>query len=418
VKPEVGCAVPHLLSSLSVESVASFTSASPASGPAVFHVFAFPRMLRFCRLRRRRPTTSHQRGFFCRTAYCQIIRSTSRNSREVLRPSSGDLARGSWVPPVDIYSNGQHELVLKAELPDMKEEEIKLTAEDNTLTLRGERKLDTEVTEEQFQRMERRYGSFARSYEWTLHLLRVACSNVICSDFLFTARPFRAIVDSSQDLPRTGRLLHRRSRKAGPVPRVQSILLIEPDDHSRVMYAEYLHTFGFTVQTADTTDDGLMRASDADVIVTGIRVPGSFDGVELVRRVRQTDGTKHTPIIVLLTACAFESDQQRAFAAGCDLFLPKHCPPERLASEIRAVGATTLKDVEVISNKPHRRPTKKVVTMPTVVPDALPATMTDRDIARRAYDLYLIRGCEHGHDVEDWLRAERDLRDAMSSTAA
>ena len=50
-----------------------------------------------------------------------------------------DLNRGAWVPVVDIYSNGQHELVLKAELPDMKEEEIELTVEDNTLTLSGER---------------------------------------------------------------------------------------------------------------------------------------------------------------------------------------------------------------------------------------------------------------------------------------
>ena len=57
-----------------------------------------------------------------------------------------DMTRGAWVPAVDIYSNGQHELVLKAELPDMKEEEIDLTVEDNTLTLRGEKKLDTEVS--------------------------------------------------------------------------------------------------------------------------------------------------------------------------------------------------------------------------------------------------------------------------------
>jgi HSP20 family protein len=75
-----------------------------------------------------------------------------------------DLARGSWVPAVDIYSNGQHELVLKAELPDMKEEEIDLTVEDNTLTLHGERKLDTEVAEEQFHRIERSYGPFARTF--------------------------------------------------------------------------------------------------------------------------------------------------------------------------------------------------------------------------------------------------------------
>ena len=75
-----------------------------------------------------------------------------------------DLTRGAWIPAVDIYSNGQHELVLKAELPDMKEEEIDLTVEDNTLTLRGERKLDPEVAEEQFHRIERSYGSFARTF--------------------------------------------------------------------------------------------------------------------------------------------------------------------------------------------------------------------------------------------------------------
>jgi CheY-like chemotaxis protein len=59
------------------------------------------------------------------------------------------------------------------------------------------------------------------------------------------------------------------------VSRPQFILLIEPDYDSRMIYAEYLHTFGLTVLTADTTDDGLTRATDADVIVTGIRVPGS-----------------------------------------------------------------------------------------------------------------------------------------------
>ena len=75
-----------------------------------------------------------------------------------------DLNRGAWAPAVDIYSNGQHELVLKAELPDMKLEEIELTVEENTLTLRGERKLDTEVSEEQFHRIERSYGPFARTF--------------------------------------------------------------------------------------------------------------------------------------------------------------------------------------------------------------------------------------------------------------
>src|ERR1044071_9294441 len=75
-----------------------------------------------------------------------------------------DLTRGAWVPAVDIYSNGQHELVLKAELPDMKEEDIELTVEDNTLTLSGERKLATAVRQEQFHRIERSFGAFARTF--------------------------------------------------------------------------------------------------------------------------------------------------------------------------------------------------------------------------------------------------------------
>jgi CheY-like chemotaxis protein len=131
--------------------------------------------------------------------------------------------------------------------------------------------------------------------------------------------------------------------------------------------------------------------------------------------VRQTDRTKHAPIIVLLTGCVFESDRQRAFAAGCDLFLPKHCPAERLVSEIRAVEARTLKDVEVMMDKPHRRRSTKVVILPTIVPDALSATMTDRDIARCAFERYEERGRERGHDIDDWLQAERDLQGALSS---
>src|SRR6185295_13566694 len=75
-----------------------------------------------------------------------------------------DLTRGAWVPAVDIYGNGQHELVLKAELPDMKEDEIDLTVENNTLTIRGEKKFDTEVAQDQFHRIERSYGSFARTF--------------------------------------------------------------------------------------------------------------------------------------------------------------------------------------------------------------------------------------------------------------
>ena len=74
------------------------------------------------------------------------------------------LTAGSWVPAVDIYQNGGEEIVLKAELPDMTREEIDITLDDNTLTIKGEKKVDAEVKEENFHRVERRYGEFSRSF--------------------------------------------------------------------------------------------------------------------------------------------------------------------------------------------------------------------------------------------------------------
>ncbi len=74
------------------------------------------------------------------------------------------MRRGAWVPPVDIYDSGDHELVIKAELPDMKREEIQLTVENNTLTISGEKKMDETVREEQCHRVERTYGQFTRSF--------------------------------------------------------------------------------------------------------------------------------------------------------------------------------------------------------------------------------------------------------------
>ena len=70
----------------------------------------------------------------------------------------------TWVPPVDIFQTGDHELVLKAELPDMTREDITVTVEHNTLTLRGEKKFSGEVKEDRYRRIERSYGQFSRSF--------------------------------------------------------------------------------------------------------------------------------------------------------------------------------------------------------------------------------------------------------------
>jgi HSP20 family protein len=76
----------------------------------------------------------------------------------------GFTAGATWVPPVDVFQTGEHELVLKAELPDMTREDIDVTVENFVLTIKGEKKLATDVKEEHFHHLERRYGAFSRSF--------------------------------------------------------------------------------------------------------------------------------------------------------------------------------------------------------------------------------------------------------------
>jgi HSP20 family protein len=84
---------------------------------------------------------------------------------EAYRQADDDvMRRGVWVPPVDIYDSGNHELVIKAELPDMTKDEIEITVENNTLTLHGEKKMDSSVKDEHYHRVERTYGSFSRTF--------------------------------------------------------------------------------------------------------------------------------------------------------------------------------------------------------------------------------------------------------------
>ena len=70
---------------------------------------------------------------------------------------------GSWAPVVDIYEQGG-DIVLKAELPGVDPKDTDIRVENNTLTLRGERKLDDEVKRESYHRVERAYGTFSRSF--------------------------------------------------------------------------------------------------------------------------------------------------------------------------------------------------------------------------------------------------------------
>ncbi len=102
------------------------------------------------------------------------------------------------------------------------------------------------------------------------------------------------------------------------------------------MYASHLAARGFLPIPASTVAHAAATARRADVIVAGILLLGAYDGVALIGRLRADDRTRSTPIIVL-TACAWESERVRARAAGCDRFLAKPCLPDALVTELRRV---------------------------------------------------------------------------------
>jgi HSP20 family protein len=69
----------------------------------------------------------------------------------------------SWAPAVDIFET-EHELVVKADLPDIDPKNLDICVENNILTIRGERKFENKVSEDNYLRVERAYGSFSRSF--------------------------------------------------------------------------------------------------------------------------------------------------------------------------------------------------------------------------------------------------------------
>ena len=82
---------------------------------------------------------------------------------DVLERGSEESSLAAWAPSVDIYET-EHELVVKADLPEVDPKDLDIRVENNILTIRGERKFEKKVNEENYLRVERSYGSFARSF--------------------------------------------------------------------------------------------------------------------------------------------------------------------------------------------------------------------------------------------------------------
>ena len=89
----------------------------------------------------------------------------NRLFRESYRPEGPEeaLTSTSFAPPVDIYED-EHNITLKMEVPGIDEKDMDVRIENNTLSVRGERKFEKEEKEENFRRVERQYGSFTRSF--------------------------------------------------------------------------------------------------------------------------------------------------------------------------------------------------------------------------------------------------------------
>jgi len=79
------------------------------------------------------------------------------------RSGDNELMRGAWSPSVDIYEN-KDQIVLEAELPGMRPEDVDISIENNVLTIHGERKFEKKDEQDNFHRVERSYGSFTRSF--------------------------------------------------------------------------------------------------------------------------------------------------------------------------------------------------------------------------------------------------------------
>jgi HSP20 family protein len=87
----------------------------------------------------------------------------NRLFNDVFERQAGESSLTAWAPAVDIYET-EHELVVKADLPDIDPKDLDIRVENNILTIRGERKFEKKVNEDNYLRVERAYGSFARSF--------------------------------------------------------------------------------------------------------------------------------------------------------------------------------------------------------------------------------------------------------------
>jgi DNA-binding response OmpR family regulator len=111
--------------------------------------------------------------------------------------------------------------------------------------------------------------------------------------------------------------------------------VIEDDLDARRIYSEYLRTKGWTVFTAPEGRTGLDKIIELtpDVVVLDLAMP-IVDGWTVLKHVRESSLTAHTPVVVV---SALSDCRDEAFAAGCDAYLEKPCSPDVVYLQVRAL---------------------------------------------------------------------------------
>ena len=158
--------------------------------------------------------------------------------------------------------------------------------------------------------------------------------------------------------------------------RLGLVLLVDRDDDTREMYAEYFAAAAVRIQQAADGRDALAKAlaRPPDLVVTETRLPG-LDGCELCAQLRGEPKTSTVPIVVV-TGDGYQADLDHARSAGADLILIKPCLPEVLLAEMRRLVAEA-------ADKPRRPSASKVKTVMsrakkrqnTIVPPAAPPVL-------------------------------------------
>lgn len=119
------------------------------------------------------------------------------------------------------------------------------------------------------------------------------------------------------------------------MPNGKQLLIVEDDQSSRDGYRAYLAGEGFSVHTLAGGAHAVefVRSASPDLVVLDLGLP-DVDGWEVARRLKSDEQTKMIPIVAF-SGRSMQHEQISALRAGCDVYLTKPCPPDRLLSTIR-----------------------------------------------------------------------------------